>query len=41
VIGSKAAREVVTYSDVDLVLTTADGVATYTYRDGTPWTGPR
>ncbi len=41
VIGTKAAREVVTYSDVDLVLTTADGAATYTCRDGTPWTGPR
>ncbi|MGN7869219.1 cupin domain-containing protein [Paracoccus sp. 22332] len=34
VIGSKAAEEVATYSDVDLVLTLKDGVATYTHKDG-------
>lgn len=41
VVGSKAAREVATYSDVDLRLEMAAGRASFTYRDGTPWTGPR
>lgn len=41
VVGSKAKREVATYSDVDLVLTVEAGRASYTYRDGSTWEGPR
>lgn len=44
VIGTKAAREVATYSDVDLrvELTPGEqGAAVFTYKDGTPWAGPR
>lgn len=41
VVGSKAKREVATYSDVDLVLTVEGGKASYTYKDGSPWEGPR
>jgi uncharacterized cupin superfamily protein len=41
VVGSKAKREVVTYSDVDLVLTTEAGHASFTYKDGSPFAGPR
>jgi uncharacterized cupin superfamily protein len=41
VIGSKAAREVATYSDVDLRVEIAAGTARFTYKDGTDWTGPR
>ena len=41
VVGSKAKREVATYSDVDLVLTVEAGQATYTYKDGSKWEGPR
>ena len=41
VVGSKAKREVATYSDVDLVLTVEAGQASYTYKDGSPWKGPR
>ena len=41
VVGSKAKREVETYSDVDLVLTVEAGQASYTYKDGSPWKGPR
>ena len=41
VVGTKAAHEVATYSDVDFVLECKDGAASFTYRDGTPWTGPR
>lgn len=37
VVGSKAAEEVATYSDVDLVLHLKDGVATYTHKDGRPY----
>lgn len=37
IIGSKAKREVATYSDVDLVLTVEDGTATFTHRDGAPY----
>ncbi|WP_207102749.1 cupin domain-containing protein [Paracoccus shandongensis] len=37
VIGSKAAEEVATYSDVDLVLTLKDGTAAYTHKDGRPY----
>ncbi len=41
VVGSKSKREVATYSDVDLVLTVDAGQASYTYKDGSPWEGPR
>ena len=41
VVGSKAKREVATYSDVDLVLTVEAGQAAFSYRDGTKWQGPR
>ncbi|MDB5666862.1 cupin domain-containing protein [Cypionkella sp.] len=41
VVGSKAKREVVTYSDVDLVLTVEAGQANYTYKDGSKWEGAR
>ena len=37
VVGTKAAEEVATYSDVDLVLTLKNGVATYTHKDGRPY----
>lgn len=36
VVGSKAAREVAHYSNVDLVLAIEGGVATMTHRDGSP-----
>ena len=41
VVGTKAPREVATYSDVDLRVEIADGRARFTYRDGTDWAGPR
>ena len=41
VVGTRAPRNVVTYSDVDMKIENADGTATFTYRDGTPWDGPR
>jgi uncharacterized cupin superfamily protein len=41
VVGSKAPREVCTYSDVDLVLEVADGGTRFAYKDGSPWDGPR
>ena len=41
VIGSKAKREVATYSDVDLMVEIEGGKARFTYKDGTDWTGPR
>ncbi len=41
VVGSRAKCEVATYSDVDLVLTVEAGRASYTYRDGSTWEGPR
>ena len=37
VIGSKAAEEVATYSDVDLVLTVSGTTTTYTHKDGRPY----
>jgi uncharacterized cupin superfamily protein len=40
VIGSKAAHEVATYSDEDLVVTIADGTATFTRKDGSPYVAP-
>ena len=41
VIGSKAPREVATYSDVDLIAHLEGGSARFTYKDGSDWTGPR
>jgi uncharacterized cupin superfamily protein len=41
VIGSKAPREVATYSDVDLKVEIEAGKARFTYKDGTDWVGPR
>jgi uncharacterized cupin superfamily protein len=41
VVGTRAQRETATYSDVDLVLEVEAGQHRFTYRDGTPWTGPR
>jgi uncharacterized cupin superfamily protein len=41
VIGTKAPREVATYSDVDLKVEIAGGTSRFTYKDGTDWTGPR
>jgi uncharacterized cupin superfamily protein len=41
VVGSKAPREVATYSDVDFRLEMDHGKARFTYKDGTDWTGPR
>ncbi|MDQ2066803.1 cupin domain-containing protein [Xinfangfangia sp. CPCC 101601] len=37
VIGSKAAEETVTYTDVDLLLRSTDGVTTFTHKDGRPY----
>ncbi len=44
VVGTRAAREVATYSDVDLKVEITPGEggrADFTYKDGTPWAGPR
>ena len=41
VIGSKARREVATYSDVDLMVEMEAGKARFTYKDGTDWAGPK
>lgn len=41
VVGSKAKREVATYSDVDLMVTMEGGKATFTYKDGAPFKGVR
>jgi len=41
VVGTRAPREVAHYSDVDLRVELAGGSARFTYRDGTPWAGPR
>lgn len=44
VIGTRAPREVATYSDEDLMLTMTPGEgggAAFGYKDGTPWKGPR
>ncbi|WP_413869356.1 cupin domain-containing protein [Albidovulum sp.] len=41
VVGTRSRREVATYSDVDLVLELSEGKARFSYRDGTPWEGPR
>lgn len=36
VIGSRAAEEFVTYSDVDLLLSVTGGIGTFTHKDGRP-----
>ena len=41
VVGSKAPREVATYSDEDFMIEIEGGKARFTYRDGTAWNGPR
>lgn len=41
VVGSKAGREVATYSDVDMKVEMEAGKARFTYKDGTDWAGPR
>ncbi len=41
VVGTKAPTEVATYSDVDLRVEMEGGNARFTYKDGTPWAGPR
>lgn len=40
VVGSKAPREVGTYSDVDLVVTIEAGKATFSHKDGSPYRAP-
>ena len=41
VVGTKAANEVATYSDVDLRVEMGGGKARFTYKDCTDWQGPR
>ena len=41
VVGTKAPREVASYSDVDMRVEIAGGEARFTYKDGTDWAGPR
>jgi uncharacterized cupin superfamily protein len=41
VVGTKAAKEVGIYSDVDLMVTIEAGRAEFTYKDGTPFQEPR
>jgi uncharacterized cupin superfamily protein len=41
VIGTRAPSEVATYSDVDMMVRLENGTARFTYKDGTPWDGPR
>jgi uncharacterized cupin superfamily protein len=41
VVGSKAPREVATYSDEDLMVTVEAGRATFTHKDGTPYIAPK
>ena len=41
VVGTKAPREVATYSDVDLRVEIDGGRARFTYKDGSDWDGPR
>ena len=41
VVGTKAPREVGTYSDVDLRVEMEGGKARFTHKDGTDWKGPR
>jgi uncharacterized cupin superfamily protein len=41
VVGTRSPSEVATYSDVDFRIEIESGNARYTYRDGSPWEGPR
>ncbi|WP_424989891.1 cupin domain-containing protein [Fluviibacterium sp. S390] len=41
VVGSKAPHEVATYSDIDLKVTMAEGAATFTRKDGSPYVDTR
>ena len=41
VVGTRAAREVGVYSDLDMMVETATGSAHFMYKDGTDWNGPR
>jgi uncharacterized cupin superfamily protein len=41
VVGTKAAAEVATYSDVDFRIEMGGGNVKFTYRDGSEWEGPR
>ena len=41
VVGTKAPREVATYSDVDLTVELEGGAARFFYKDGTAWNGVR
>ena len=41
VVGSRMNPEKATYSDVDLEIAIQDGKASFTYKDGTPYTGER
>lgn len=41
VVGTKAKREVATYSDVDMRIEMEGGQSRFTYKDGTDWKGPR
>ncbi len=41
VVGSRAPSEVATYSDIDMKIEIEGGKARFTYKDGTPWEGPR
>ena len=41
VVGTKAPREVATYSDVDLMLHQGGSQNRFTYKDGSDWQGPR
>ncbi len=41
VVGTKAPHEVAHYPDFDFRIEIDAGKPTFTYRDGTPWSGPR
>lgn len=41
VVGTRAPREVATYSDVDMKVEIEGGQPRFTHKDGTDWTGPR
>jgi uncharacterized cupin superfamily protein len=41
VVGTKAATETATYSDVDLMVQQSGGTFRFTYKDGTDFQGPR
>lgn len=41
VVGTKSKAEVVTYSDIDLMVRQEGSASRFTYKDGTDWDGPR